>query len=199
MLGRGARVVALASAAVVALLVSTACSGGEEPDPTPSPTVTKSPSPSVSESSSPSPSASATIEIPEAARAHTPEGGIEFAKFAVLQGGHALHENNASLFMALTLPECRGCAGIRDAVESQRAEGRRHAEQRISIIGAQLFSPPTATTLEIDLLGTEAAVDVVDANGEVVDHLAEEVLRVRIGLIWVESGWKLGEIAVVDL
>ncbi len=180
------RALAVLVAGVVCLSVG-GCTGSE-PKPTPSVTAT---------SASPTPPASASVTIPDEAKAHTPEGGIAFAKFAVLEAGKAYATNETAAFESIARADCQGCASIVKGVKDQQARDERNAQVRMLVKGAQLFEPPTESTLVVDVVAVEQATSVVRASGEVVRALPEEPLSLRLGLVWNQGGWTLGEIKVV--
>ena len=155
----------------------------------------------MSESTSASPSASASLapEIAAAAQVHTPEGAVEFAKLVTTEIGRAWASNDPANLMAMSLDRCRGCAVLGRGVNEQATEGVRPAEQRVVIEGAQIFAQYEEAQAEVDVLGIEKATNLIDTDGKVVDQLPEEVLRLRIGLIWGASGWRVGEIMAVNV
>ena len=79
------------------------------------------------------------------------------------------------------------------------ASDRHPAEPRITIDDVQLFSPYTGDRVEVDVLGKEKATTVVNSAGKVVGQLDEAVLRLRLGLLWTEGGWRVGEMMVVNV
>lgn len=177
------------------------CTSDGKKDPTPSPSTSGSSpstsgSPSASESSSPS--ASISVDIPEAARAHTEAGAIEFAKFAATKAGEAIHKGDASIFLSLTEPTCQGCTAVAAVVKNQKEADERPAQPRIVVNGAQLFGPPEAERVQVDIAATEKAVEVIRANGEVVRIAPEAPFPLRMGLIWTSSGWRIGEMKVIQ-
>ncbi len=182
------RALAVLVAGVVCLSVG-GCTGSE-PKPTPSVTAT---------SASPTPSASASVTIPEEAKAHTPEGGIAFAKFAILEAGQALAINDASRFEDLALPTCKSCAVVSSTVADQLAQNKWAPKQRIVLSGAQQFDVYEADRMQVDLLGKEVASDLVDKTGAVVGHVDEAVLRMRMALTWTADGWRVYEMAAVNV
>lgn len=139
------------------------------------------------------------MDIPEAARAHTEAGAIEFTKVAVTMAGKSFAENDSAPFMSLTDPGCKGCTAVATEIANQVASDRHPAEPRITIDDVQLFSPYTGDRVEVDVLGKEKATTMVNSAGKVVGQLDEAVLRLRLGLLWTEGGWRVGEMMVVNV
>lgn len=199
---RGWGAVALIGAVAVGL---SGCSPERGTEPPPSPSVSGSSSSSSSSSGSgsasgsASPTPSASIEVPEAARAHTTEGGIEFAKFAVMQASRALQSNDAAIFDQLTLDSCSGCGAVAEGVEAQKSAGETVQIARAEISGAQLFAPETDRGLEVDVIGVERATDVRDSAGKVVRSLPEAPLRMRVAVSWTDGRWWVAQMAAVKI
>lgn len=193
------RVVArwVAAAALVALVGG--CGGGE-PSPTPSttssPSVSGSPSTSAS-SGSPTPSAKASVDLPEAARAHTSDGAIEFAKFyAKILSDAYVHADDGPI-RELSDPSCEACSGYADAVASAADQGMRMLSSRVKVASAQLSSTYTEADVTVDVIGVEQAGKVVNANGQVVQEIPETPLYLRVQAKWTDGGWRAAQIWTV--
>jgi hypothetical protein len=200
--------------AVLAAGLISGCSGSAEPAPSgspggASPSVVHSGSPSASPSGSvsgspsvsPSPSSSAPsapVSIPAAARAHTEAGGIEFAKFVVLEASKAFNTNDTSGLSAVVEPGCRGCDAILTTVTKQKAAGVHVDRVRADVQGAQMSSPFASQGFDVDVLGTEDAATLVDASGRKVDDLPAKELWMRIAVMWAGDAWRVKEMILVQ-
>ena len=199
--------------AVLAAGLISGCSGSAEPAPSgspggASPSVVHSGSPSASPSGSvsgspsvsPSPSSSAPsapVSIPAAARAHTEAGGIEFAKFVVLEASKAFNTNDLSTFNQLVEPGCKSCVAIQQEVASQQASKRRVDRVRLALKGAQLSSRMSPEGFDVDVVGTEQAANVVDAHGQIVKKMLDQKLWMRVAVVWKTDRWQVQEMAAV--
>lgn len=108
----------LTTAALLATLALSGCSGDGEattPTPTPSPSVT-------SPTASPSPTPPA---LPDAARAHTPEGAEAFVRHFWEVVDYASTNLDPEAIKTLIEPGCTGCFGGHDAIAEVRDGGGR--------------------------------------------------------------------------
>lgn len=169
--------------------------GARGADPTPSdssPPVT--PTPSVT---SVSPTPSPSVSVPEAARAHTQEGGIEFATFYATEASDAYFTQDASTLRGLALGSCTGCLGIADAVDRYRDGDVHVRERRLTLVGAQASSPFAESGFDVDVIGTESASAVVNSSGTMVQDAPEAQLYVRVTLVWTDNAWRVAQLASV--
>lgn len=180
----------MGAVAVAAMLGVAGCSGGSDPAPSDSPT-TAVPTPSVT---SVSPTPSPSVSVPEAARAHTQEGGIEFAKYYVTELGKAQSAPDATVIDALTLSDCAGCGLISKTVHEYVAGGYRIRDSRLTVDGAQASSVVTDIGFDIDVLGTERASVLLDSTGSVVRETPEARLWLRVGVQWTDQGWRVARL-----
>ena len=172
-------------------LLLAGCAGDSVATATDSP---GSPSPSLSASASPGP----TVSVPEAARAQTQEGGIEFAKFYATLLSDSVAVPDSTALQALSVPDCAGCQTIINDVDEYVRGGFRLVDPRAQLIGAQASSPYDAAQFSVDVLGKQVAGTVIDANGQVAKELDEVRLHLRITVLWTEAGWRALDVRALN-
>ncbi len=170
------------------------CSGGSDPAPSDS-TTSAVPTPTVT---SVSPTPSPSVSVPDAARAQTPEGAVEFAKFYVQEASDAYVTADAAVVRELALPQCSGCEVIAGIVDQFRARGAHVREPRLQLEGAQLSSVFAPEGTDVDVVGKELASEAIDSSGTVVQSMPEERTYLRVSLVWGQTGWAVAQVASVN-
>ncbi|MBP6997758.1 MAG: hypothetical protein KBB39_16615 [Phycicoccus sp.] len=177
---------AVGAVAVAWMLGVAGCSGGSDPAPSDS-TTSAVPTPTVT---SVSPTPSPSVSVPEAARAHTQEGGIEFAKYYATLMSDSYTVPSSAEVRALSLDTCGACDVIIESLDDYVRDGYRVRESRIELEGAQLSSAYTDAEFTVDVLGREKATDIVDMSGKVIKPVPETTVRLRLKVEWTADGWR---------
>jgi hypothetical protein len=135
--------------------------------------------------------------VPEAARANTPEGATEFAKFFITAVSEANVDLDSSAIRTLSLPACQTCEGAIEGVQKYKAAGQRERESRYTPSSSQV-GPAGDGSYAVDVLGSYSESAVIDGKGNVVQALpaADSALRVTVNR--VGDGWRVREVAVIE-
>lgn len=191
---------AVRSAAVLVAcgVVLAGCTGGSDPKPSGSSgSASVSPSGSTSSSGSASASPSPSVSVPEAARAHTQEGGIEFAKYYATLLSDGFTVPSSAEVSAHSLAECGGCKAMTSAIDEYVKGNYRVRDSRIEITAAQLSSVYTDNEFNADVVGREKASVIVDAAGVTIKDVPETSMYLRLLIVWTDAGWAVSDLRTV--
>ena len=191
-------------AALIGLAVA-GCTTNGSPDPvavtssaalTTSPLTTTSVSPA---SSGPSRSPTGTVlplpvDLPGAAREHSPAGAEAFVRFFYAQVNRAWTRPEAGLIPRLCLSTSKSCAALEATAselvgKKQRYDGDPGLIRRVLAMGSG-----TPTELSVDVLGRQERRNVIDANGTVISADPQEDSHFEVHLRWFSDGWRIVEI-----
>ena len=188
-------------AGVLAAGLTGCMSGGEKaPSPSGSGSISSSSSPSGSASltssgsASGSASASTAVEVPEAARANTPEGATEFAKFFLDAGSQSETTWDTSMVAALSDQECSTCAAQVKVVQESKAKGQRTRDNRFQYQSSQVGPGAAPNSFDVDILATFKASALVNEAGAVVQELPQNDLAMRVSVRWNGDGWRTTQV-----
>lgn len=105
----------------------------------------------VTASPSPSPVA---LEVPEGAKAATPQGAAAFVRFYYEQLGEAMASLDSGAIKRLSSPTCQECSAIAAALDAERAAGHRYRGGAVTIRSAEAVADSatkTSVTLVYDV------------------------------------------------
>ena len=183
---------------VVALALAGCTGGGDDPPVSGSTTsrgsTTSSATTSSTSSTTNSSPTTATVDIPAAARAHTPKGAEAFVKFFLEQAALAWTRPDATLIMPLSDPGCLSCKDLQKTASELVTKGQRYRSSPISIqsvVAVGGFKDQTHVHVQM----TQKKVDVIDSQGAVVLTDPYQKLTRTVGLVWKGDSWRLYGIA----
>lgn len=188
------------------------CTSGGDTQPSPSVSggsaVSGSASPSASgsgsgsssgsASGSPSASASASVQVPEAARANTPEGATEFAKFFIEAGSQAHVDWDTSVVEGFSATSCTTCAALVQGVRQMKAKGQHNQDRRYRYASSQVGAGTSPGLFVVDLLGEDQATRVIGADGSVVEELPATQTALRLNVRHTGSAFQVDQVSVID-
>lgn len=190
-----------AAAALVALLLLSACT--DEPDDTPTaPTFaapsTVAPEPSPSESAEPSTAESTTPaiaapELPAAATEETPEGAAAFAEWWFETLNYATATGDTDPLRASYATTCETCENLTTRAEDAYSTGG-------DIVGGAIYPtvdvPPRLEEGGVALAMQVRAEDgaIRDDEGEVLTELEAEELASVMAVLFIDGAWTVGGI-----
>ena len=136
----------------------------------------------------------AAVDIPAAARAHTPEGAEAFVRFFLEQAALAWTKPDASLIPPLSDPGCLSCKDLQKTATELVAKRQRYRSSPISIqsvVSVGGFKEQTHIHVQM----TQKKVDVIDAKGAVVLTDPYQKLTRTVALTWKGDQWILYDVA----
>lgn len=195
---------------MAAFLSIAGCTGDAKPTVTISTTSPASSTPSTSESttgsgSSTTPIASASTtaaaypKMPAAAGAETIEGAIAFTTHFFGLVNHAWTRPEARLLPPLFTATCTSCQNFEDNAEKYVREGTRYNKTPLEVVEVSPHGPPVKGARQtIDVVVHQVPASVVDANGKSVSDIKEQRGVFVAELLWMDTGWKLTSIKVLQ-
>lgn len=202
------RPAALVAATCLAISGLSAC--GDEADGEGSSSTTVSPLPgdstTSSSSSSTSPASSSSTstkggdaapELPAAAKKHTQEGAVAFAKYYWEESGRAQETGDTKGLTGLMSPDCTVCQSLVDDIDQDLAKGI-HADRNPTRVTSASIAPTTdgksdeAASLEI----TDQAHNFVDGS-KPVGHVKEVSYKGIVYVDWEEGSWVVVDTFVI--
>jgi hypothetical protein len=135
--------------------------------------------------------------VPEAARANTPEGATEFAKWYLLQGAQANVDLDSTVLKTYSMPECVTCKAVIQGVEDLKTRGEHEREARFTPGASQVGPGSDSTQYVVDILGSYAAGDVLDSSGKTVRTLPVTEGALRVTTVW-RDGWRIQEVSAIQ-
>lgn len=134
------------------------------------------------------------MDLPAAARAHTPEGAEAFARFFLEQTALAWSKPDASLIPPLSDPGCLSCKDLQKTAAELVAKGRRYRSSPVSIQSVDAVGGfEDQTHVHVQMI--QKKVDVIDSNGAVVLTDPYQKLTRTVALLWRGDQWILYDIA----
>jgi hypothetical protein len=178
-----------------------ACSGGGEPEASRSSSASPTTTPSATTSTNTvtpttTPSTALSVSVPAAAKAHTDEGAKAFAMFFMEQMSDAYASLDLTTVRALAAADCTGCRVLFQSVEERRARGEHAVSRSFTADVAGVRPNASGDTLEIDVAGTERAVNVVK-NGTVLRKTTAGKVTFRTRVHWTSSRWEMKDVKAV--
>ena len=185
------------------MLVLAGCTGANA-DPTPSGSAASSGSPTPSSSpTSPStatatsPSGTATVTLPAAARVHTKEGAIAFARFYYGVLSDSQYRADSSQLRQLSAEGCVACQAFVQKADDMRRRGH-HLDSRSLIIDEAFVTPTTIRNgFVVDVLADDRPSRVLTQDGSVVSESQGAKLTFRTHVVWISGGWKVDDSKLV--
>lgn len=194
------RPAALMAATCLAISGLSACAGQGEGEETSSTTVSPLPGDSTTSSSSSATSSTsssssstkggdAAPELPAAAKKHTKEGAVAFAKFYWEETGRAQESGDTNGLSELISPDCTVCHSLIDDIDKDHDKGI-HADRSPTKVTLALIATTTdgksdeAATLNV----TDQAHNFVD-GAEAVGHVKETKYKSIVYVDWDEGSW----------
>lgn len=204
------------AAAMSAALLLGGCSGGSgsdagssaaTPSSSASEVVASSPAASTSETPSEPASSSATSSasasgtaagaagVPEAARQHTEDGAVAFAKYYVSLLNSTGLKPTTGVLPPLALSSCKTCANYEGNVRWLKKNELRNSANAATVeFSRSLSSAPTFT---VETVVTQNAIDVVtDSGSPRKSYNLEEHLGLVFDLRWTAEGWRIATIKI---
>jgi hypothetical protein len=134
---------------------------------------------------------SGQAQIPEAAKANTPQGAEEFTKYF----GQVLDEAFATLdshtLKAVALPECKSCSGAISAIDGYRQRGERFVGQYAGFSAAVFASNTDGVTRVLAHSQTDGA-KVIDGQGSLVRTIPAQSGNLSVQLRF-DTQWRVAE------
>jgi len=179
---------------------STGYGTGTSVTATSSPVVTTSASPS---SSGPSVSPTGTalplpVDLPVAAREHSPAGAEAFVRFFFARVNRAWTRPEAGLLPPLCLTSSKGCAALEATAVELSAKGQRYHGDPVTLGSVLAMGSGAPIDLSVDVRGKQEPRQVVDKQGAVVLTDPEKQVHFQIDLRWLGDGWRVIETLGVD-
>lgn len=172
---------ALSAAAVLSL----AACGGDDP---------LEPAAKETESAAPVKAADVPLEIPEAAKAKTPEGGVEFTKFYFEQVNKAFASGDYKALVKITSSSCIVCRQTIGDIAFAWARGSIEG-------GAFTVKDIKSLTQSGDLhslsfkYDEEAYTERDHKGGMVWEAEAKKDLPTVVQIKWIDGGWQMAQLA----
>jgi hypothetical protein len=184
---------------VAALALIAGCSTRDPTSPPPSSTspVTTSPSTTSTASASSTATGSATTgasDIPEAARANTPDGAVAFVSYFARQANEAYLNLTPEVISHMSEDSCKTCKGMMDAINGWKNKNQRYEGQFISPTYTAISSFPNDGTAKVLVTSKTSGGRIVDANGSTVSKFDAEAGNLSIALVRVPEGWSISSI-----
>lgn len=199
------RPAALMAATCLAISGLSACAGEGDGEETSSTTVGPLPGDSTTSSSSSATSSTSSSssgtkggdtapELPAAAKKHTKEGAVAFAKFYWDEGGEALKSGNTKMLSALSDGQCEVCQTYIDGIDKDAKKGL-HADINPTQIGNSKVTDQTEERSDfvVTLEANDKQYNLVDPQGKSTGQADPVVYDIQIYVDWKGSRW-----AVVD-
>lgn len=166
---------------VLGLLLA-GCSGGEaDPQPSSLPPVTASPSPTV-----------AALEVPPSAQAATPQGAAAFVSYYYEELGRAFASLDTTRLRQLSASSCTSCEGLADAIDRERASGRRYAGGEITVRTAEAIQDDPSHA-SVTLVYDRAEL-VATGAGASSPRPGKQGITLDVGVVRSGTTWKIEKI-----
>ena len=143
---------------------------------------------STSSTTSSSPT-TATVDIPAAARAHTPKGAEAFVKFFMDEVSTAWTKPEAGRIAPLGEASCLSCKSFEDTAKGLVARSQRYASRPSTTLSADAIDGGPRQV--VHLLLQQHEVNVVDSAGKTVLTDKSKRFAVNAELTWREGRWWL--------
>jgi Family of unknown function (DUF6318) len=184
---------------VAALALIAGCS---TPDPTPPPSSTTSP---VGTSSSTTSAASSTStatgsattgasDLPEPARANTPEGAVAFTEFFFANVNQAYKTLDDKHLSALSEASCQGCSIIKETISGWKNKNYHFDGEFATPTSTTIAAFPEDSTAKVLLLSKTQGSKLLDASNSTVQTFPPDSTRSLISLKRSNDAWKVAEI-----
>jgi hypothetical protein len=131
------------------------------------------------------------VDIPVAARAHTPEGAEAFVKFYLDQVNVAWTLPRTGLLMPLSEDGCLSCKAFEKTAQDLVSKGHRYARSPATFEQFTAFDGAPPGKQYVRVLGTQHKVDIVDPRGKVVSTDPRKSMAVSALTVWKEDRWLL--------
>jgi len=194
-------VIVTVSAAAAVLLSGCSDGAGAQPGPSsggpPSHPATSTSTGSASPATTSSPSGTASVAVPAAARAHTKEGALAFAKFYYEMLGDSQYRADSSGLRQLSTESCVACQAFARKADSMRARGQHLDSRSLQIAGAQVTPASVQNGFIVDVLGDDRPSKVLSQDGSVVSASQGAKLTFRTQVLWTSGAWKVSDSKLV--
>lgn len=188
-----------AAVGIAAVLGLAGCtSSGSVADPPASTGTTTSPSSTASATTSGGAATSsrrgADVDVPKAAQKHTKKGAEAFAKFYLkaISAGYANSDSLAA--RKLSTKACEGCIAVAQDIEAQEKSGRHPERARLRIATTNIRPGATKDAVQVDVLGREVAVAVLDRTGAPVGKAPARDVGLTTKIRWTSGGWRTSDL-----
>jgi hypothetical protein len=197
----GSRHRVLAALGVVGALALTGCNAGNKPAPSGTSSTSSPTSPGSTSSTSPRSSTTTTTaprpSLPPEATKHTDEGAKAFASYYMEEVSESYSTLETTTLADLAADPCPGCAVLIQSIEDRKKSGehvrKRTFSANLTHVGAKL----AGDKLQIDVAGSEEAVDVLDAKGVAVRKTTPGKVVFRTVVSWSGYSWLMADVKVV--
>ncbi|MBP6996624.1 MAG: hypothetical protein KBB39_10850 [Phycicoccus sp.] len=165
---------------VVATLLAVSGCGGIFAPPAAPPSVSVTPSPSYS--------------VPEAAAAHSPKGAAAFVRFYYTQLNAAYTQPSGVLLGPLGADSCEACTAYEELAASLVQQGQRVDTDPVEVVSLNVTSASTAETVVAEVQMRQAAANVVDATGAILNTQEAKEYQAVLEVVWQGDRWLLGSV-----
>jgi hypothetical protein len=115
-------------------------------------------------------------------------------RFYIAQSAKSWTIPNAALLDGLATPSCVTCRNLQDTAAQLERDKQKYGSTPIQVDRAERLNG-TSTRVVFELKLTELAVDLVDANGGVVDSFPKNNITRAAALVWQEGQWRVDGIS----
>ncbi|MBK8756207.1 MAG: hypothetical protein IPM08_03645 [Actinomycetales bacterium] len=157
-------------------------------------TTSASPSSSGPSASPTGPTMPLPVDLPVAAREHSPAGAEAFVRFFYAQVNRAWTRPEAGLIPRLCLSTSKSCAALEVTASELVAKKQRYDGDPGMISRVLAMGSGAPTELSVDVLGRQERRNVIDANGAVVLTDPQQDSHFEVHLRWFSDGWRVVEI-----
>ena len=194
----------VAGAALAGLAVAGCTTNGSTGSGTGTSSATVTSSPVATASASPSssgPSASPTgtalplpVDLPVAAREHSPAGAEAFVRFFYAQVNRAWTRPESGLIPQLCLSTSKSCAGLERVAAQLARDGQRYSGDPLTLSRVVPLGSGSPESMAVDVQGRQEQRDVVDGQGRVVLTDSQKAAHFEVQLGWFSDGWRVSAI-----
>ncbi|PRY52476.1 hypothetical protein BCF74_1335 [Knoellia remsis] len=136
------------------------------------------------------------MRVPDAAKAHTEAGAIEFAKFVVNQADLAYVNVDDSVIKTLSGPSCEGCDVTIKGVADQKAAGERQVAPSLTILATNVLPSQNPDAYDVQVQVRSEKVDIVDTKGKTVNSTQAGKGVYRVATRWDGKQWTVADMGV---
>ncbi len=138
-----------------------------------------------------------TLEVPAAARAHTPAGAEAFVRYFNDVYTAALTKPDATLLPMLCDTNSKSCAAFQKTATELVIDGRRYRSAPLTLRSVTSVKGPSGD-FEVLVGGQQNLVDIVDSNGTVISTDPQRSFEFMYYPRWAGSTWVMHDVKLVS-
>jgi hypothetical protein len=135
-------------------------------------------------------------QLPEVAKANTPQGAEAFTRYFLSEANRAYQTFEAARITALVSPDCAACKNMTDSISTWKGKQYRYTGEYASPTYIAISSFTNDNTAKVLVSSRTSESKLLDSNNSVVETFPADNSNVSVFLKYEPGSWVVSEIKV---